>query len=268
MPRGGIEPFYFGMPGMPLFGCYHTPQTIPTRACGVILCYPMGQEYIQAHRAYRQLAVRLSDIGFPVLRFDFYGCGDSSGDCERGEVRQWLTDVSTAIGEIRLRGSVERVCLVGLRFGGTLAMMAGAARGDVNGMALWDPVVSGKTYIQELTILHREMLPYFHATPKRGITGEKPAEILGFPLTDSMLTEINNIDLLTIQEKPAKNILVLESSEEPGEGRLKEHLKNIGAHVEYKYLPSPPIWIANTYRALVPQQSLQSVVSWISEVYP
>lgn len=230
----------------------------------------MGEEYIRFHRAYRQLAFRLSNVGFPALRFDFYGCGDSGGDCEQGEIRQWLTDISTAVGEIRRRCGVVKVCLVGLRLGGTLSMMVGAERGDIDGMVLWDPVVSGRAHIAELTALHQGMLQCAHVKLKRRMTGEKHTEILGFPLTDSMLTDLENIDLLAIQQKPANNILVIESNEKAGQKRLREHLKSMDVHVAYQHLPSPQIWvwIEDFGKVLVPHRILQSVVSWISEMYP
>ena len=146
-----LEPFYFGTLEKPLFGCYHAPPLGPARDSGVVLCYPFIQEYMRSHRAFRQLATQLCNLGFPVLRFDFFGHGDSSGDSEQGEIRQWLNDISSAVGEIRERSRCAKVCLVGLRFGGTLSMMVGAERGDIDGMVLWDPVVSGTDYIEELT---------------------------------------------------------------------------------------------------------------------
>jgi uncharacterized protein len=269
MPRGGIEPFYFGPSEKPLFGCYHVPQSGLSRDCGVVFCHSLGDEYIRFHRAYRQLAVRLSKVGFPVLRFDFYGCGDSSGDCEQGQIDQWLTDISTAIGEIRRRGGVAKVCLVGLRLGGTLSMMAGAARGDIDTMVLWDPVVSGRAYIEELITLHQEMLQRAHVKSKPSVTDEKYTEILGFPLTDFLFRDLENIDPLVIQRKPANNIFIIESNEKAGQERLREHLKSTGARVEYQRLPNRQfwIWIEDFGRILVPHQVLQSIVSWISEVY-
>ena len=54
----------------------------------MVLCYPGGQEYIRSRRAFRQLAIRLSSAGFPVLRFDYHGCGDSSGDDDEGKISQ------------------------------------------------------------------------------------------------------------------------------------------------------------------------------------
>ena len=270
-----IEPFYFGTSGKPLFGCYHAPQSggatpriAPYRDCGVVLCYPMGHEYIQSHRAYRQLAVRLSKVGFHVLRFDYYGCGDSGGDCEQGAIRQWLTDISTAIDEIRDRNGFVKVCLVGLRLGGTLSMMLGAKRGDIEGLVLWDAVVSGRAYLEELTTLHQEKFRYLHAKPNHHITDEKPIEVLGFSLTDFMRRELDKIDLTSIQKKPANNILLIESSEEAGEGRLREHLKSMDTYLTYQHLPSPQIWIENINKIMMPIQILQSVVSWILEVYP
>jgi len=268
MHRGNIEPFYFGSSSKPLFGCYHAPQSVTSQDCGVVLCYPMGREYIQFHRAYRQLALRLSRIGFPVFQFDFYGCGDSSGDCEQGWIGQWLADISTAIGEMGRRGGVEKACLVGLRLGGTLAMMAGAERGDIDGMVLWDPVVSGRVYVEELTALHQDMLRYAHVKPKRRPTGEGRAEVVGFPLTDYMVADLENIDLLAIQQKPASNVLLIETNETVDQGRLREYLTSIETRVEYQHFPNPQLWtwIEDFGQILVPHQILQSVISWISEV--
>ena len=268
MPRREMEPFYFGTSAKPLFGCYHAPQSERTRECGVVLCYPMENEYIISHRAYRQLAVRLSNVGFPVLRFDFYGCGDSGGDFEQAQIRQWLTDISTAIDEMIGRCNLGKVCLVGLRLGGSLAAMVGGERSDIDGIVLWDPVVSGRAYIEELTTLHREMLRYSYAKPRRGMADEKHTERPEFPITGSMLSDLEKIDLLAIRQKPANNILIVQSNEGPGEGRFREHLESIGAHLEYKPFPSAKIWKKDPHRPLVPNQIVQSVVYWISEIYP
>jgi len=235
----------------------------------LVFCYPLGEEYIRFHRVYRQLALRLSSVGFPVLRFDFYGCGDSSGDREQGQISQWLTDISTAIGEIRRRSGIMKICLVGLRLGGALAMMVGATRGDIDGMVLWDAIVNGRTYVEELTALHQEMLRKAHVQLKPHMPGEEQTEILGFPLTDDLFTGLERINLVAIQEKPANNILIIKSNEAANQERLREHLKSIDAHVAYQHLPSPQLWgwIEDFGRILVPHQILQAVVSWISEVY-
>ena len=128
MTKTSIEPFYFGQSETSLFGCYHAPEPGYPRPCGVVLCAPMGEESIRFHRAYRQLASRLSARGFAVLRFDYYGCGDSLGASDQGDIGQWQRDISAAIGELRRRSGVGTVCLMGLRLGATLATVVSATR--------------------------------------------------------------------------------------------------------------------------------------------
>ena len=74
------EPIYFGAPERPIFGFYHPPAGGRLRGTGILLCNPLGDDLIRAHRPYRHLAEELSVAGFPVLRFDLDGTGDSAGD--------------------------------------------------------------------------------------------------------------------------------------------------------------------------------------------
>jgi alpha/beta superfamily hydrolase len=265
-----MEPFYFGESGKQLFGCYHAPEAEPTRGCGVVLCYPMGHEYIQFHRAYRQLALHLSRAGFPVLRFDFFACGDSSGHCEEGSIHQWLLDITAAIGEMKRRSDVTKLCLVGLRLGGTLSMMVGAERRDIGGMVLWDPVVSGTAYVNRLKTSHRKMLRFAHVKEKGDTKGDKVTEILGFAHTEALLIDIENLDLLSIEAKPADNILVIQSDEETDQRQLKKSLEGMRARVDFLHCPTPQIWtwIEDFGKVVVPYQVLQSVVFWMCEAYP
>src|SRR5215467_5624104 len=101
--RNQPMPFYFGGEGRKLYGCFHGPTQKGAPRCAVLICQPLGHEYVNSHRALRQLAVRLADAGIPVLRFDYFGCGDSSGEAEQGSITRWLEDVSTAVAELRTR---------------------------------------------------------------------------------------------------------------------------------------------------------------------
>jgi pimeloyl-ACP methyl ester carboxylesterase len=180
--REGIEPFYFGAADTQLFGACHLPPSERRRACGVVLCAPMGEEYIRFHRALRQLSDRLVRVGFPVLRFDFYGCGDSGGDGEAGRLQQWRTDIVRAIDELRRRSGAARVGLIGLRLGGSLAAEVSATRDDVVALVLWDAVVKGSDYLDELAALHRDMLRYAHVRAHPQAVQSEILDMLGFPL--------------------------------------------------------------------------------------
>lgn len=226
----------------------------------------MGQEYIRSHRSCQQLAVRLSHVGFHVLRFDFYGCGDSSGDFDQADLREWLDDISLAIGEIQRRCGSVKICLVGLRLGGTLSMMVGAARNDIDCLVLWDPVVNGNAYVDELRGLHGKMLRYAYIKPKQAREGHNYTEILGFPFTNLMLADLAKIDLLSIREKPANHVVLIEGNSERDENRLRDHLTKINNRFVYRHVPSPKIWLEEPHKVLVPHKLLESVIVAISEI--
>lgn len=186
-------PFYFGPPASRLFGVYHAPDA-PVRGYGVLLCHPLGHEYIRAHRTFRQLAVDLARAGFPVLRFDYFGCGDSAGTGEEGTVRRWIADVGTAVDELKDTAGVSSVAIVGLRLGASIALMSALSRSDVSRMVLWDPVLSGRGYLRELSHLQRRWLK---GRPGSRLFAFRPrvSELIGFPISEPLRDELEAIDL-------------------------------------------------------------------------
>ena len=261
-----ILPLYFGPSDGPLFGCYHEPPAGHRRKCAVLICQPVGHEYVNCHRALRQLAVRLAEAGFPVLRFDYYGCGDSAGVSEEGGISRWLEDISTAILDLRQRTGLAQTCVVGLRLGGALSTIIGSQRGDVESLVLWDPVVNGKSYLEKLLSLQKEMLR-FRPKPKRK-QAQDHIDVLGFPLSRFLRSELEKIDLLTVAEKPAKNILLIQSDEADDQCSLHGRLSRTEARLESQRLEAPQIWLPTADGSLlVPSQVLQSVVAWVGKTH-
>jgi len=270
MPLGQeIHPFFFHQGGGALFGCYHGPTNGQVRDSAVLLCYPMGQEYIWSHRTLRQLAIGLSKIGFPVLRFDFSGCGDSEGDCDQWRIQQWMIDIESAIAELKTRGNVKRVCLIGLRLGATLARMASANREDIEGMVLWDPVIKGMDYVAELKSQQQKHLVRYGGVPQNLIRENEDQEVIGFTLTKHLLADLQAINLLTVPQQLAKKVLFIQSTESPSGKDFESQIRKAHPLVEFRHLPSNPIWIKGDTltRKLVPRHIIESVMSWTSEVF-
>ncbi len=109
-------PFFFGTGGKRLFGVFHPPVGT-SKKLGVVLCQPLHREYLLAHRAMRVLASSLAKSGHPVLRFDYYGCGDSAGDGGETRLDRCCEDIKAAVSELQDMGGVRNVGLVGLRLG-------------------------------------------------------------------------------------------------------------------------------------------------------
>lgn len=198
-----MKPFFFGTAERRLFGIYEPAAAGTPSRRAAILCYPWGAEYLHAHRVLRQLALKLSDAGFHTLRFDYYGTGDSGGEPTDVEFTGLEADLETAIEELAEITGLTKVTLIGLRLGGTIAAsVASRRRRQIDALVLWDPVVSGAEYLNQL-----------------GADGNArpPIEVHGFPLTEALLQRLGGVnpDMLTSNCHPHTLMLVTE--------RLKSH---------------------------------------------
>ena len=153
-------PLFFGPPSRRLFGVFHKASPGRMQSMAVLLCNPFGQEAIRTHRLFRVLAIRLAKAGVHVLRFDYFGTGDSGGDDEAADLDSWQADVQAANEELlRLCGPVEAVTWVASRLGAVPAIQAAAeAQKGITRLVLWDPVVDGPAYAQLLREKHVEAL--------------------------------------------------------------------------------------------------------------
>ena len=95
-PASSIEPISFGKANRRLFGILHPPAVLDGERANVVLCNAFGQEAIRAQRTMWVLAERLARAGHSVLRFDYYGTGDSMGDDLDGDFDGWADDVGEA----------------------------------------------------------------------------------------------------------------------------------------------------------------------------
>lgn len=135
-------PMMIGTAERPLFAVYSASSGRRQRRA-VVLCAPFGDEYGHTHRTGRLLAQRLAALGAEVLRFDYYGTGDSGGQDDEFGIDGAVDDTIAAVAEARQIGGVRRVTLIGLREGAAAALLAAAIAPGVDRLVLWDPVLDG-----------------------------------------------------------------------------------------------------------------------------
>ncbi|MFT7662548.1 MAG: pimeloyl-ACP methyl ester carboxylesterase [Planctomycetota bacterium] len=261
-----MEPFYFEAEGQSLFGCYHAAAT-PARDCALVLANPLGHEYVQFHRVYRQLAIMLADAGFPVLRFDYTGTGDSSGDYPDWSLDRWRQDLQCASTALQKRASSSSLAMVGLRVGASLALETCTQLKGVDSLVLWDPIVAGAAHVGELRAGHASMMGYAHVIPKP--EANCSPEALGFAFPDSVAQQISKIDLLSQQVRPARRVLLIESNDAVPQQALSESLGSTGANVTFQQYSNPHLWVwtEDFAKMHVPRRILQATVDWLSEEY-
>jgi alpha-beta hydrolase superfamily lysophospholipase len=258
------QPLHFGPDGV-LFGWFHPPRA-PARNTGVVLCNPIGDDDVRAHRALRHLAEHLSRAGFSVLRFDFRGTGDSAGsERDPARVAAWRADVRHAVDELRAVGGVERMAVVGLRLGATMAMSA-LGEQPVDSLVLWSPCPNGGAYVRETTQVHRmqKLLEpeSFASAPKGWDAGGE--EVLGFLLTPETTNDLRAIDLFAVDRAPATRTLVIDAGKVPSGERLVSHLRAIGSAPDHCHIPNEKFLTQINHKSDIPSAGITEIVGWLS----
>jgi pimeloyl-ACP methyl ester carboxylesterase len=246
-----MNPFYFGPSDRPLFGLYTRARGVDGEAPAVLLCYPVGSEYMRAHRAFRQLNTLLNRAGFHVLRFDYSCTGDSAGAGRDASIEEWLDDVDWAIDELQDTAMVERISVVGLRWGATLAALACAGRSDVDRLILWDPVVSGRAYLDAQL-----------GTPRpSGIVG-----IEGYPYSEALRAEMDGVELGPELLAGPREITIMVAEDRREYRDCVEVMRSAGGDLGYQVASSPGDWaqVDPFGDALIPQRIIQAIVEQLS----
>ena len=124
-------------------------------------------------------------------------------------------------------------------------------------LLLWDPVVEGTAFLRELDSVAHPPLETGPATT---------VGVLGFPLTQKMRSEIEQIDLRRGPATGWPRTSILVSSEQPDARELETALCAAGTEVRYQVVESAGSWneVDNFGGALVPQEILQGIVATLS----
>jgi amino acid adenylation domain-containing protein len=215
-PENTIQPLYFGDSKSPLFGVYHPSLHSKNRDYGILICPPITHEYVRAHRSLRQLATALASKGFPVLRFDYFGVGDSAGESGEGGVARWTKDIRIAMEELMALSNKNSICLIGLRMGAALALQALSEKTSCKRLILWDPIISGLQMFKELADLH--VTAYSTKVSKRS------TELIGFPYPAQLQEELRGLDLLQARPTGLENVVLLVPGNGPQYSLLQQHL--------------------------------------------
>jgi alpha-beta hydrolase superfamily lysophospholipase len=258
-------PFFFGPPARRIFGWLHATSDAKARAnVGVVLCNPFGFEAICTHRSFRHFAEAFARAGFPALRFDYDGTGDSAGsDRDPDRVRAWVDSVHAAVDVLRSRTGVARVCLFGLRLGATLAATAAIDRDDCAGLIAIVPVVAPEQYVRELQTL--QAWGRLEKAPD-GATGiaEGDVEAAGFVITAATSAALAPLDLARMTRPPAPRVLLIERADRAATEKWAGRLTALGVEVDARRIAGFTEMNFDPHKALVPEAMIAASVEWLT----
>ncbi len=239
-----------------LHGLLQYPEDAP-RSMLWIVCPGLGIDYMNAYRGLRHLADALAADGQAVLRFDYAGTGSSADpDREADQLPLWLDSIERIQDHARDELGFERVGLIGLRFGATLAALAARDR-RVDGLALWSPVTRGSQLIRETRML-------------RGAaeidTEDDRLEAAGWVINAATQAAIAGIDLASFRPQ-AQNLLVIDGADARRTRKLVDAWSaSDRGGLRYETLDETRDLLVDAHNTRIPRETLDCLRDWTARV--
>ncbi len=248
-----MTPCFFGSRDRMLFGVYERAAGDRQRR-GVVICPPLMDEYLWSHRTCRLLADKITQNGLDVLRFDYFGSGDSAGESTEVSIAGAVEDTLAAIAELRDLARVRHVTLIGLRLGAAVAALASHRSKQVDQLVLWDPVSDGPELASRLRSI---------ATPV--LTAAGGLEVKGFPFPEALQRDLETLDLQAF-ESPPPRIFMIVSEDRAAHRTLAQSLSSTGAELQLSTLENPPCWSEQGDLGVgaIPADVVQAIAGWTS----
>ncbi len=253
-PSGSVvrTPLYFRTEEEPLFGWYHAPAKVDVSTTGMVICPPIGYEYMSGHRAMRHLADGFASEGIPTMRFDYHGTGDSAGiDEDPDRVTSWLESIREAVKKLKDVSGCTHVGLIGVRIGATLAALI-AEEVALSCLILWAPCINGRHYVREMKFLQQN---------DDSCTSDD-IESAGFVLSAQTVKDLSSIKL-TKRVPKATKILIVARDDLQDDFTLLECWKEQGLSVSYLRMNGFSDFLTSPHKTKIPQLTIAEIIAWI-----
>lgn len=244
--------FFNGSRKRSLFGFLHLPLASPKHTC-IIYCHPFAEEKNMSHSVVVKTSRELAKLGYPVLRFDLSGCGDSEGELDEVTIDDWQEDLSNAVNYIKTEEKITNYALWGLRSGCGIALLHAANNSDVSFLLLWQPVVDFKTYITQFfrwkistQISYGRNNGTTVSMMVKQIYDKGVVSVIGYPISKMFYKSFCKVDKQPFHFTALCPTLLLSISLMDQPSFVLEHyfnsLKSRGVQVQFRHLTSEPFW--------------------------
>lgn len=154
--------------GLKLFGILHEPTENKHPDKAVIILSPGIKSRVAPHRLYIKMSRKLAEIGFFVLRYDFYGLGDSEGEIKENftanlygsiQIGKFIHDTISAMNWLEDKFKIRKFILAGLCGGAITGLHSGQSDSRVIGLfGLGMPVILDSTNIDKYKYVSKGQL--------------------------------------------------------------------------------------------------------------
>lgn len=170
----------------------------------VIICHGFVGSRIGVDRLFVKAARELRELGYMVIRFDYAGCGESTGNYGGGGLASLVAQTRRVIDFCLAKDCVDpaNVYLLGHSLGGAVAVLTAADDKRVKKLILWSPVAYPYNDISRIV------------GPKvwKQALENGTADYLGYPFTSSYFLELNGFHPLQATKRFTGDVFVVHGS--------------------------------------------------------
>ena len=263
--------FFLNRNGQRLFGVMHHGAS-PDLA--VVVCAPLFDEKLWSHRVFVNLARYIAQRGVSVLRFDYFGDGESEGRFEEASVSTRLRDIHDAVDFCRRETGAARIILVGLGYGATLALRAAMdpAAPSIAGVVAWSPVMDGQRYINDILrahlsaqmLVHRKVIHDREALVGQ-ILADQSVNIEGYEIARPLFTEMVDVDVLDLLRKATVPVLVQQVGPAERVDPQYQDLANLAGPVQFEVIQELKFWTQQKKIYSACETLFQRTAQWLDE---
>ena len=152
------KPVVFQSDGSQIVGMLHSSESSKI----IIMCHGFTSNKTEKNKLFVEAARKFSEEGYDVLRFDFFGSGDSEGDFQDSLVSKNIQNLKDAADWAKQNGYLETAVL-GISMGAATAVLT-ASDIDLKALVLWSTVPDMSSlfssYVDNLDDISEEITVY------------------------------------------------------------------------------------------------------------
>lgn len=232
---------------------------------GVVVCPPWGFDALCTVKFHRMIAEDLALRGFPVIRFDYPGEGDSLPNAQGGTFETWVLGAVRAAQELRRRTGCMRILYYGMGIGAAVALQAGRQDEKLAGYVLAASALSGRRYLREVGLREKVI--------EDGIGidfGYPPGStvLASFIMEPQLAADLKSLTI-TLDAMPAGlPVLVLARPENTADQDLANELTRLGASVECSDFTGYGEMLDGVVTSPIPMALIDTIGDWFSRSLP
>ncbi len=219
----------------------------------IVFVPPFVEEMNRCRSLVAQQARVFAAQGYLCTLVDFFGTGDCDGELVDATLAHWRDNLDAAIDVLQEEHELPLV-LWGLRLGALIAMdYASKSDRAVRDIVLWQPVTSGKLYVNQVlrqrvaSLMVRDLPPETTKEIRQRLADGEQVEIAGYTLAGDLVADIESIDTAGFASLCSGTLHWLEHVVEEGKDigipsrKLVDQLAAANS-VEVQTFMDPPIW--------------------------